>query len=355
MINALQKRLLRTATLFGAGKLLPPGWADMTVPRQTGLPGAAAKDGQANGLLTPSAMLARGAGVLDQMQTLGLTQPLRRPQTGVQGAMLARQWSGEAGNRPYKLFVPPTPEAAPALLIMLHGCTQTPEDFAAGTRMNALAEASGFLVLYPEQIASANPQRCWNWFNPGDQARGAGEAAIIAGMASDVTAEFGVDPKRVFAAGLSAGGAKAAVLGMAYPDIFRAIGVHSGLACGAARDIPSALTAMRQGEPGQGRLRVPAIVFHGDKDGTVNPANAAFLAAQANDGPALQVKDGQVPGGLSYTRSVRAAGQGRPAFEQWMVHGLGHAWSGGSSDGSYTDPRGPDASKEMLRFFLSAR
>jgi len=236
---------------------------------------------------------------------------------------------------------------------MLHGCTQSAEDFAAGTRMNERAAAEGFLVLYPEQLSSANAQRCWNWFSPNDRERDRGEAGIIADMTREVMAEFGTDPHRVFAAGLSAGGAQAAILGAIYPDLFTAIGVHSGLACGAANDMMSAFAAMQQGRPGQGGLTVPTILFHGDRDTTVNPRNADAVAAQLEQTGAERTEDGAVPGGLSYTRKIRSDTTGKPVLEQWTVHGAGHAWSGGSSDGSYTEPRGPDASREMLRFFLS--
>ena len=267
--------------------------------------------------------------------------------------MLARDFASSAGSRPYKLYVPSNLMPHAPLLVMLHGCTQSAADFAAGTRMNALAETQGVLVLYPEQLSSANAQRCWNWFSPNDRERDRGEAGIIAGMAREVMAEFGTDPNRVFAAGLSAGGAQAAILGAVYPDLFAAIGVHSGLACGAAHDMMSAFTAMQQGRPGQGGLNVPTILFHGDRDTTVNPRNADAVAAQLDQGGAEHAEEGAVPGGLSYTRKLRSGPGGKPVLEQWTVHGAGHAWSGGSSDGSYTEPRGPDASHEMLRFFLS--
>ncbi len=351
MMTFLQKRFQRAAGMFGAAKLVPPNLTEMAETLKRVLPDSLTNGALAKGGAMPASALPRAPDFLGKLPDLGVMQPWLTPKAKSAIPMLARHWRGEPGARPYKLFVPSAHAASPALVVMLHGCTQTPEDFAAGTRMNILAEESGVLVLYPEQISNANPQRCWNWFNPADQARGAGEPAIIAGMVQEVIAEFGVDRRRVFAAGLSAGGANAAVLGMTYPDIFRAIGIHSGLACGAAHDLTSALAAMRQGGAGQGHLRVPAIVFHGDKDSTVNPANAGFIAAQSNDGPTLRTEDGQVPDGLSFTRIIRA----RPAFEQWIVHGLGHAWSGGSSDGSYTDPRGPDASKEMLRFFMTTQ
>jgi poly(hydroxyalkanoate) depolymerase family esterase len=266
-------------------------------------------------------------------------------------AFLSGDFTDAAGSRPYRLYVPARRAAHPPLIVMLHGCTQTAEDFATGTRMNSLAEAVGALVLYPVQVSAANAQRCWNWFNPADQKAGQGEPAVIAGMTRQVIAKYGCDPARVFVAGLSAGGAAAAVLGAAYPQLYAAIGVHSGLACGAASDVMSAFGAMRQGRAGQGRIAVPAIVFHGDRDSTVNVANAGEVAAQVAGQAAGRTEQGQIPGGLAYTRTIQPA-SGRTQVEQWIVHGAGHAWSGGSAEGTYTEPAGPDASAEMLRFFL---
>jgi poly(hydroxyalkanoate) depolymerase family esterase len=267
--------------------------------------------------------------------------------------MLSRQFAAEAGARPYRLFVPANLPAAPGLIVMLHGCSQSPEDFAAGTRMNEIAGPRGCLVLYPEQIARANLQRCWNWFNPADQQRDQGEPSLIAGMTRAVMAEFRVDKRRVFVAGLSAGGAKAAIMGAAYPDLYAAIGVHSGLACGAAHDMPSAFAAMQGGKQGTGSLTLPTIIFHGDRDATVNRLNADAVAAQLGElGPAT-TRHGQVPNGQAYTVTCRHGAGGRPMLEQWTVHGGGHAWSGGSSTGSFTDPKGPDATTAMLNFFLN--
>jgi poly(hydroxyalkanoate) depolymerase family esterase len=280
-------------------------------------------------------------------------------------------YADAVGSRAYKLYVPSSRrggEPVP-LVVMLHGCTQSPDDFAAGTRMNMLAEEQNFLVAYPTQPASANAQKCWNWFSPGDQERDCGEPALIAGITRQVMRDYAVDPACVYVAGFSAGGAAAAIMAEAYPDLYAAVGVHSGLACGAANDIPSAFTAMRQGGPGtrcrppsggamvrEGRRTVPTIVFHADRDRTVHPRNGEYVLAQAGATAGdlrTTAEHGQVPNsGRTFTRTLHAKDHGMAVLEQWIVHGGGHAWSGGSSEGSYADPRGPDASREMLRFFL---
>jgi poly(hydroxyalkanoate) depolymerase family esterase len=270
----------------------------------------------------------------------------------------ARFTSGSFANmeasRPYRLYVPRRPlPPQPALMVMLHGCTQSPEDFATGTRMNALAERHGFLALYPGQVSSANANLCWNWFRGGDQARDRGEPGLIAGLVHQVMAEHRVDPKRVFAAGLSAGGAMVATLGALYPDLFAAIGIHSGLPHGAATDMVSAFAAMRQGRAGRGRIEVPAIIFQGDRDATVNAANAAELAAQAKPKAAVLESVTRGEAGHAYTCRRLTGSDGRSLLETWTIHGGGHAWSGGDPAGSFSDAKGPDASGEMLRFFFA--
>ena len=298
-------------------------------------------------------------GYLDGLGAPGVRRPAAALPDGAR--FEERTYANEAGSRAYKLYVPSgfRGEALP-LVVMLHGCTQSPDDFAAGTRMNQVAEEQMFLVAYPAQPQSANMSKCWNWFNANDQQRDRGEPSLIAGITREIMRDFPVEPGRVYIAGLSAGGAAAAIMGSTYPDLYAAVGVHSGLACGAASDMPSAFAAMRQGGAG-GRLQngratwaVPTIVFHGDGDMTVNPINGDQVIAQATTKADLRtdVSRGEAPGGMGFTRTVKADESGRPVLEHWVLHGAGHAWSGGSAAGSYTEPRGPDASREMIRFFL---
>jgi poly(hydroxyalkanoate) depolymerase family esterase len=275
-------------------------------------------------------------------------------------------FSNPAGSRSYKLFIPSRYQGQPLpLVVMLHGCTQSPDDFAAGTRMNFIAEEQTCFVVYPAQRSEANQAKCWNWFRAADQQRGRGEPSLIAGITRQIMRDYSVDPKRVYVGGLSAGAAAAAVMGATYPDLYAAIGAHSGLACGTASDLPSAFVAMRQGGLaassgsddggilGDGPT-VPTIVFHGDRDITVHPSNGDHLLEQSTKNTRTQKKvhRGRVPGGHAYTRTIHTDASGREIFEHWNIHGAAHAWSGGSPAGSYTDPRGPDATREMLRFFL---
>jgi poly(hydroxyalkanoate) depolymerase family esterase len=270
-------------------------------------------------------------------------------------------YSNSAGSRTYKLFVPSGYQGRPLpLVVMLHGCTQSPDDFAAGTRMNFIAEEQTCFVVYPSQRSDANPSKCWNWFRTADQQRGGGEPSLIAGITRQIMRDYSVDPKRVYVGGLSAGAAAAAIMGATYNDLYAAVGIHSGLACGAATDMASAFAAMRQGGgPGRrvisgGGSPVPVIIFHGDRDTTVHPNNGGQVVEQAIGTTSTQkkVRRGQIPGGHAYTRTTHTDAGGREILEHWNIHGAGHAWSGGSPAGSYTDPQGPDATKEMLRFFL---
>ncbi|MEP6907064.1 MAG: PHB depolymerase family esterase [Pseudoxanthomonas sp.] len=291
------------------------------------------------------------------------------------GSFVEHSFSNEFGSRRYKLYVPAGIPGRLAsrmpLIVMLHGCTQSPDDFANGTQMNALADQHGFLVAYPAQSPNANGSKCWNWFRPGDQARAAGEPAVLAGLTEEIIARHPVDPGRVYVAGLSAGAAMAVILGITYPELYAGVGAHSGLPYRAASDVPSAFAAMGgthalrevQAET-EARVRhkdeasasvTPLIVFHGDADRTVAPANGEALVRQAISGAAAVLPEsGQqdaAANGRRYTRSVYTTSLGDPLVEYWQLHGAGHAWSGGSRSGTYTDPKGPDASAEMVRFF----
>lgn len=262
------------------------------------------------------------------------------------GRFIKRSYTNRAGTRAYKTYLPARyrGQSLP-LVVMLHGCRQTPDDFAAGTRMNRLADELGFIVVYPAQGRAANLSRCWNWFWPRNQQRDDGEPSLIAGITRQVIARYNVDARRVYVAGLSAGGAMAAVMGATYPELYAAVGVHSGLPYASARDAASALAAMQGRRTGVAPLpQVPTIVFHGDRDTTVHPRNGEYGIA------GLRPQTGEA-GGRAFTRTVH---RGRPSLEHWLVHGAGHAWFGGSAEGSYTDPAGPDATKEMLRFFAIA-
>lgn len=277
-------------------------------------------------------------------------------------AFLDRTVTAPAGARRYRLYVPSTAgDGLQGLVVMLHGCSQNPEDFATGTGMNALAERHRVLVAYPAQTGGDNAMACWNWFRPGDQRRGSGEPAILAAMAEEIRAEYGLPRDRVFVAGLSAGGAMAAILGATYPDVFAGVGVHSGLPPGAASDMPSAFAAMRgqgtatSGTPSSAAPAPRLIVVHGTADATVHPANARQIIAGHADGSSGGFdRQSHAPAGVRpYTRLVARGADGRHDVECWMIDGAGHAWAGGRPGGSYTDPAGPDASAAMLRFFLA--
>jgi poly(hydroxyalkanoate) depolymerase family esterase len=264
---------------------------------------------------------------------------------------LTQSFSCKAGSRSYKLYIPNhKPNNPRPLLIMLHGCKQNPSDFAVGTRMSTFAETHGMLVAYPAQTQSANPSVCWNWFNPNHQQPGRGEPAIIAGLTAEIVKSYNIDRKKVFVAGLSAGGAMAVVMGETYPELFSAVGVHSGLPYQSASDVVSAFAAMRGDSSATNATpKLRTIVFHGDADGTVAPSNGASIVK----GAAFSAVDTEQVNG-QYTRRIARDSRGRPLFEHWLLHGGGHAWSGGNSAGSYTDSSGPNASAEMIRFFFAS-
>lgn len=283
--------------------------------------------------------------------------PPKRPA----GKFETKNFSCLLGQRVYKLFTPSlyVGQSLP-LVIMLHGCSQSADDFAIGTKMNVIAEEMGFFVAYPVQATTANTMGCWNWFQSSDQNKGSGEPELIAGIVREIVSDKAINSKMVYVAGLSAGGSMAAILGMNYPHIFAAIGVHSGLPCGAAKSTIGAFRAMKRGA---GRVTksvstnpVPTIVFHGDKDRTVDQVNADDVIAQFNTESAdsrLITLTAKCEDGLNYSKSVYLQENGAPLFERWIVHGAGHAWSGGFAKGTYTEPLGPDASREMIRFFFS--
>jgi poly(hydroxyalkanoate) depolymerase family esterase len=317
--------------------------------------------------VTPAASSAPASARLHDL--FSRLPPNGRTHTGRARSGAAPPWPGRwlkesivnrSGQRDYKLYVPSSYTGQPAPLItMLHGGTQNADDFAAGTCMNELAERHTFLVAYPEQSRQANPMGYWNWFQPAHQHRDGGEPSLIAGITRHVSAEHSIDRGRVYVAGFSAGAAMAAVMAACYPDVYAAVGVHSGLAYGVASDVASAFDAMKNGARRRSAAgTVPLMVFHGDADPTVDHANAECLVdvwLRAAGAPSSRYRRqaiaGQVPHGRHYTRHVVSDGDGTPVVEQWSIHDAGHAWSGGSPCGSYTDPLGPHASAELVRFF----
>lgn len=310
-----------------------------------------------------------GAAFSDSTVTLRDGDTLLAPAAG---RFITEAFANFAGMRNYRLYIPSAynGQSLP-LIVMLHGCKQGPDDFAIGTRMNFVAEEFGCFVAYPGQSKSANGLGCWNWFNPRHQHRGRGEPSLIAGITKAVIDQYNIDKARVYVAGLSAGGAATAVLAATYPDLYTAAGIHSGLARGAARNVPSAVTAMRSGRgttsdlpllttgPDGARRFVPAITFHGDKDETVHPGNAGHVLKQLQPGGGTLLryttKQGRARSGHRYTQDLYLDHRGTSVLEAWTIHGSGHAWSGGHAAGSFTDPKGPNASREMLRFFLTHR
>jgi poly(hydroxyalkanoate) depolymerase family esterase len=339
-----------------------------TINRALDAAGLQRSSGQHGGIRQTIDNALRAAGLAPSANADVMQDIIDAPAVTDVGQFVTRCHTSAHGTRTYKLFVPSAyagQDGAPMpLVVMLHGCKQNPDDFAAGTRMNQLAEQHGFLVAYPAQTARANGSNCWNWFERAHQHRDGAEPSLLAGIVGDVARTHAVDDGRVFVAGLSAGAAMAVILGREYPELFAAVAVHSGLPAGAAHDVRSAFAAMkgRQGAPALARQparALPTIVFHGDADATVTAANGAAVVGQAvsafeqQRAPLQRVTQSPAIAGskrCTVTRFIDAAGE--TAVEEWVVHGGSHAWFGGSAAGSYTDPTGPDASAEIVRFFL---
>lgn len=303
-----------------------------------------------------------GRGLRETLACLSPHRPKAAARPAVQMPVLPRGASFDegrftcfAGSRDYRLYVPASAQRGPAgMVVMLHGCTQSTLDFAVGTGMNRQAEAHGLIMLYPAQSPDANSHLCWNWFAARDQQRDAGEPAIIAAMTEEVARQFEVPRDRIFVAGMSAGAAMAVILGRCHGDLYRAVGAHSGIPYRAATNLRSALAAMAGKLTGEtpNADAAPTIVFHGSADTVVHQVNAGRIAAARPAGCVEQVDIGHRDG-RDYSRSVVSTREGRPQVEYWQVDGLGHAWSGGDPAASHADPSGPDASAEMLRFFLA--
>jgi poly(hydroxyalkanoate) depolymerase family esterase len=301
------------------------------------------------------------------------------------GSWRQSRFTGVAGTRSYRVYIPVglrRTTKAP-MLLALHGCGQDGLDFAAGTRFNDLADKHKFVVVYPEQPMTHNGQRCWNWFRAGHQFRTQGEPAILAGIVRQVIQEatrWRIDPERVYVTGISAGGAMSVVLAATYPELFAAVGVHSAPPYRSATSPAGALAAM-QGRALQPPVEAtateampPMIVFHGTLDGTVRSVNAQRVADQwlayykrdaghrANTAPIGRPRtattDPPRPTTARSRRGYRVSrwyAGGQKVLELWIVEGLGHAWSGGSKSGTYSDTRGPRASTEMWKFFSTHR
>ncbi len=308
----------------------------------------------------------------------------------------------------YRLFVPENvhPEHPAPLIVALHGCQQNARDFAIGTGLDEAVSRYGALALYPEQSKSANTSGCWNWFLPEHQTGQGGEPAAIVRLIQKVSGQHKIDANRIYVVGLSAGGAMAAILGEQNPDVFAGVGIMAGVALHASHDVASAFAAMSGNKKMQAKAPLPGsqalskmiaaklpslqgiskfmpqrqngfmqqpkiiaspalpasaynrlrvMIWAGANDSTVAPANADELAHQyarllgLNDAPTLQ-RSGER--GATIAGWEDAAGTVR--IELWTVEGMGHAWSGGRAQGSYTFPQGPDATRCMLSFFLSS-
>jgi poly(hydroxyalkanoate) depolymerase family esterase len=306
--------------------------------------------------------------ILATLAALTMTSTAASAAAQAAGTFEWHTYTGEAGTRRYKLFVPASLDAShpAALVVMLHGCTQDPDDFARGTRFNALAAEKGVMVAWPEQTGQNHPQKCWSWFDPAHQGSGRGEPALVAGITREVMAQRPVDARRVYIAGVSAGAAMAVNTAASYPELFAAVASHSGIPYRAASDVPHAISVMHGGSPDPAILayalqdalsgrRLPLIAVHGGADAVVSPTNSRQLAAQwagvlhLSASPAERSTDG----GLGVERTRWNAADGGTMVELVIVDGVGHAWAGGSPEGTFTDARGPDASRLILDFLLA--
>ncbi len=312
--------------------------------------------------------------------------------TGLQGSdevekglVIQDVYESEHGVRPYRLYLPPAVlgeedleakgegAAAPPLLVVLHGCTQDAEDVARGTRMDDHGRRRGMAVLYPEQPPEAHATRCWNWYEPDHQSAGGGEPAILAGMIREMTETWGLDSERVYVAGISAGGAMAVTLAATHPGLVSGVASHSGVAYRAAVGLEEATRVLSpaEAEPsrdlveavsgamGERGRRIPLLVIHGDDDAVVAPRNARWLADQWA-GLAEEFAEGVVewdmdpsrPQADQASRIEVVRDDGGVWMEMWRIRDLGHAWSGGSDEGTFTQPGGLDASALIVDFML---
>jgi poly(hydroxyalkanoate) depolymerase family esterase len=237
-------------------------------------------------------------------------------------------------------YVPPTLPAGAPLVVALHGCTQTAGGYDAGSGWSDLAERHGFAVLFPEQRRSNNANTCFNWFEPGDIARGEGEAASIRQMIAKCVADNGLNPQRVYVTGLSAGGAMTSVMLATYPDVFAGGAVIAGLPFGAAHGVQEALGAMHHPKnlPAQswGDLvrvaspvrdatdRPPVAIWHGEADQTVKPGNALESAKQWANIHGLAETEGMEDAVDGVSHRVWRDGNGRAMVELYAIPGMGH-------------------------------